>query len=261
MSFDQCWNRKTSIIQLMINLILSDIVSWSWVISTFRCVGVSILLVLIGNGEDIVIALQMPDVVDCETLLYYVLDTGFLFQLCIVFVAANSSTVYVRDKDHCVRNNLLLRIPCKYYLLERGFQCYVSSFLETTVLCVMMILICRVFVPLGSFEVVAYLTIETSFVIAFWCEVGLALSVFVPNRFVAMVSPFVLQYIVGRICFSFMPEYLNPTLYLGGNLLVFADSDEKFKVLIQGGVLFTVATLAAQTVFCWKANKEIMSGK
>lgn len=145
--------------------------------------------------------------------------------------------------------------------MARGLQCFISAFAGTGILCVVMILIWCVFLPVGSLKVLIYLTIETSIVVAFWCECGLTLSVFVPNRFVALTSPFVLQYIIGRICFSFLPENLNPTLYLCGNLLAFADDTSKLVVLMQGIALFGGATFFVLLIFLVKASKEIMAGK
>ena len=261
MSFSQCTKRKTSINQVTTNLIISDLFSTTWITSVLRSTIVSILFVFIGNGEDVIVALQMPKTFDSVMLMYYVLDTGFLFQLCIVLVAAYSSTLYIRDKENNFILNLLLRIPCKYYLVARGLQCFISAFAGTGILCVVMILIWCVFLPVGSLKVLIYLTIETSIVVAFWCECGLTLSVFVPNRFVALTSPFVLQYIIGRICFSFLPENLNPTLYLCGNLLAFADDTSKLVVLMQGIALFGGATFFVLLIFLVKASKEIMAGK
>lgn len=261
MSFSQCTKRKTSINQVTTNLIISDLFSTTWITSVLRSTIVSILFVFIGNGEDVIVALQMPKTFDSVMLMYYVLDTGFLFQLCIVLVAAYSATLYIRDKENNFILNLLLRIPCKYYLVARGLQCFISAFAGTGILCVVMILIWCVFLPVGSLKVLIYLTIETSIVVAFWCECGLTLSVFVPNRFVALTSPFVLQYIIGRICFSFLPENLNPTLYLCGNLLAFADDTSKLVVLMQGIALFGGATFFVLLIFLVKASKEIMAGK
>ena len=60
MSFSQCTKRKTSINQVTTNLIISDLFSTTWITSVLRSTIVSILFVFIGNGEDVIVALQMP---------------------------------------------------------------------------------------------------------------------------------------------------------------------------------------------------------
>lgn len=261
MPFNQCGKWENTVIKPIVSIICSDIISFSWVNSVLLGAAGAILLVFIGNGEDVIIALQMPDVFDCLMLLYYVLDTGFLFQLCIVFVAAYSSTVYVRDKNAGLLNTLLLRISCKCYFIARGVQCFVSSFVGTGIMCIIMVSIWHIFLPIGNLKILIYLIAETSIAIAFWCECGLALSAFVPNRFVAMTSPFVLQYVIGRLCFSFMPERFNLTLYLCGSLLAFADENSKLTVFVQGISLFSALTIIVYIVFYCRASKELIDGK
>ena len=83
------------------------------------------------------------------------------------------------------------------------------------------------------------------------------MSTFVQNYYVAIVGPFVLSYIVGRLCYAFLPDVCNPNNYMQAYLFSLVANDDQWIICARSLLLFGTLSIIIGIAFVWRIERKI----
>lgn len=161
---------------------------------------------------------------------FFDLLIGFtMYKKLIVLIAAIPFTASFCSDWNCQYiKPIVIRSGIFQYSFAKVFTCFLSSFLVVFIGLSLFIMLLVTQIPLypnsaepfatppfaelaqGSFPIL-YIAAEGfvfSLAASFWSVVGLAVSAYIPNRFVAISTPLIASYILEELT-SFFPDWLN----------------------------------------------------
>lgn len=219
--------------------------------------GVILLSAVAGNYSDLQIMVSLPGKCYAETVLLYLAQTGFMVPLILLSAAFFSSTQFYEDKTSGMLTFILLRIPVKIYLLEKVIACGLSAFFCVTLAAAAPLGWLMAALPGSSLQLSLFIITEYAAAAAFWCMVGLMISAFIQNYYVVIAGPFVLSYTIGRVCYSLLPDEMNPNNYMQSLLLFRVPAEDRWTIFLQGILLFAVLSVMAGSVFVFAAKRKL----
>lgn len=226
---------------------------WRLILSS----GVILLSSVAGNHSDLKIMLSLPGECYAETVLLYLAQTGFMVPLILLSAAFFSSTQFYEDKVSGMLTFILLRVPAKIYLLEKVISCGLSAFFCVFLAAVAPLGWLMATLPGSSLRLSLFIITEYAVAAAFWCIMGLMISAFIQNYYVVIASPFVLSYTIGRVCYSLLPDEMNPNNYMQSLLLFRVPAEDRWVLFLQGILLFALLSVMVGSVFVVAAKRKL----
>lgn len=226
------------------------------------------LTVALSNVEDLYNCLEN----NSGSVLYIfemVTNGGWFFSIIYLFAAFTSSTGFCEDINNRYFYAIMIRTKGIYYSVSKMISCVLGAM--TIVFCGagLFLIASSVFLPvirkpeeisgitmlpyrvlLLENKVYAYFVIKIlliSISVSFWSCVGILVSTVNPDKFLAISSPFVLNYIVSRLQL-YMPDYLNLD-YMACGYPILGDNAGWLCTLIYSIGVYFVLTLLLIYIF------------
>lgn len=155
------------------------------------------------------------------------LDIDSYRKVIAVFSALPFTANFADEWNHGVTNHIISRESTEKYAVSNVLFCSVTSFLAVFVGMMIFAFGCSFFQPVYTYNELAYTYVYGDFLMnwqpwiyitlrifmfawscSMWSVMGLMLSSFLPNKYVAICSPLVASYVVERITIQF-PTMLN----------------------------------------------------
>lgn len=201
-----------------------------------------------------------------RTVLYYMhdfIDFGIYRKALIVFGALPFTVNFADEWTSGVAKECIIRSGVKKYAAANLLFCWLSSLLTVFLGMTFFMGFYSLFVPLSESYSYSYFllfgqflqnghgeiflllkTLIFSFSCAMWATMGMLMSVFFPNKFIAICSPFVLSYVIERAT-TLLPADWNLDLQGISQSFVLT---ETFGDL--GGFLYCVGVLTIISAVC-----------
>ena len=170
--------------------------------------------------------LSQANVIDMIVLLF---GLSMFKKILIIFASIPIVSTFCQDWNSQYIRSVIIRVGSCKYILSKILVCHLVSFSVIFVGMLLFLLVMSFFSPLalhdvnyyvgwkpfGSFllngQSVLYIVLNTfifSFGISLCVVLGMTISAYIPNQFVAIVSPFIVGYLMEEFTYS-MPAFLN----------------------------------------------------
>lgn len=161
---------------------------------------------------------------------------GWFFQLIFLFTAPIGATGFCLDHVNGFYVPLVTRSDAYSYGLGKVLASMISVVFSVSMGIIVSILVLRIFMPFLNDEEVRYFSMLPyrtllldnriflylavritliAFVVSLWSAIGLVISTFKPELSYAICTPFILNYILGRLII-YLPDYLNTDYIVSG---------------------------------------------
>ncbi len=166
--------------------------------------------------------------VDVYYALGMLIDLSMLKKLIVFFSALPVVMCFCEEWKNRYTRSAVLRCGKEAYVGAKNFTCILISFLTTAIGISLFLIIYRVFwgvegsassyreyPPYGTlidrngFLYLFIIISIFSLAMSVWTMVGLVISAYVPNPFVALCTPFITSYLIQEMGSMFLPPYLD----------------------------------------------------
>lgn len=209
---------------------------------------------IIGNYADLSAFLQFPDYISVEYIFLYLSQTGFLLPLSLISASYLSAISFCRDRSSRFLISILFRITRKSYLIGRIFECAIFSLLSIVIPSTISFLCLSSKILNCNYLYCVIIIANYAVAVSFWCLCGLLISTWITNEYVVTIAPFVLSYVIGRICYSILPVWFNPNEYMQSYILSYASPKNQWIVILWGYLEFLILSVIVSVLFFKRAN-------
>lgn len=178
------------------------------------CVILIVICAFFGLNSSIYVMLSMPKNAFAEDVLLLIVQSGFFLPIVFLLISSLSTTYFCRDFNSQFIRFIITRASRRSYLIGRALGCFFSYYLLSVISLGSIAIYSAIRLPSSDLFCCICIISNYSIVLTFWCMCGLLLSAFYRNYYAILVTPFALSYAVGRICYSLIPEWLNPNYYM-----------------------------------------------
>lgn len=238
-------------------LLLSDIRYKKVGLRFITCICVTFITTIVGNYTDIIFIIKEPMDLRVEDILFYIVQSGFLLPISMISASIIAVTPFYEDRKTRFVQSILCRVSKKSYLVGRILGCAFMAYMSICVPFYIAVVYLTSRIPRLNVSLCLLIISNYAVYVSLWCLWGLLLSAWVMNIHVIITAPFILSYVVGRISYSLVPNYLNPNEYMQSYLLGNVMEGKQNLITVCGYIEALVLTILVSFLFYRKANREL----